>query len=106
MKERKPRVGLEVGIQVQLLHNQRHYQGVILDISEGGIKFQKAGFEPDVKFKVGEELVFETDVDFYGIKGRGEVKWFSKMDERAGICFLELDEKSQHLLNAFLDIVA
>ncbi len=105
MKKRKPRVDLEVGFEVKLLNNDRRFRAKILDISEGGIKFKEANSELFDKIKKGDKLLFVTDVDFYGIRGKGEVKWVSKNRESAGICFLELDEKSQNLLNEFLRIV-
>ncbi len=105
MKKRKPRVDLEVGFEVKLLNNDHRFHGKILDISEGGIKFMEANCELFDKIKEGDKLLFVTDVDFYGIRGKGEVKWVSKNRDSAGICFLELDEKSQNLLNEFLKIV-
>ncbi len=105
MKERKPRVDLEVGFEVKLLKNDHRFRGEIVDISEGGIKFKEANSGLFDKIKIGDILFFLTDVDFYGIRGKGEVKWISKDRESAGVCFIELDEKSQTLLNEFLRIV-
>jgi len=75
-----------------------------LDISEGGIKFKEMDFGLIEALKKGDQVHFSTDVDFYGIRGKGEVKWLLKNEETGGICFLELDEKSQHLLDEFLRI--
>ncbi|MFQ5484876.1 MAG: PilZ domain-containing protein [Desulfobacterales bacterium] len=105
MKERKPRIALEVGFEVKLLNDDHRFRAEILDISEGGIKFKEANSGLLDKIKIGDMLFFLTDIDFYGIRGKGEVKWISKDRESAGVCFMELDEKSQTLLDEFMRIV-
>jgi hypothetical protein len=105
VKKRKPRVDLEVGFGIRLLKNNQFYRCRIIDLSEGGIKIKE--MDPGLidAIQEGDTLLFSTDLDFYGIKGKGEVKWLLKNSETAGICFLELDWKSKALLNGFLKIV-
>ncbi len=105
MIDRQPRVDLEVGFQVELLKNNLRYRGTILDISEGGIKFREEDSGVMDGITEGDQLLFETDIDFYAIGGKGEVKWLLKNKETAGICFLDLEEKSKYLLNDFLRVV-
>jgi hypothetical protein len=105
MVDRQPRVGLEVGFQVELLKNNLRYRGTILDISEGGIKFNEEDSGLMDGITEGDQRLFGTDVDFYAIRGKGEVKWLLKNEETAGICFLDLEEKSKYLLNDFLRVV-
>ena len=105
MKKRKPRVDLEVGFGIRLLKNNQFYRCRIIDISEGGIKIKEEDSGLIDAIKEGDPLLFATDLDFYGIKGKGDVKWILKNNETTGICFLELDEKSKLLLNGFLRIV-
>ncbi len=102
MEERKTRVGLEVSFKVKLLKNNLQFRGSILDLSEGGIKFKEKDVGLIEALEKGDQLLFATDVDFYGIQGRGEVKWLLKNKGTAGMCFLGLDEKSRRLLNEFL----
>ncbi len=103
--KKKPRVDLEVGFGIRLLQNKQFYRCSIIDISEGGIKIEEVDSGLIDALKEGDTLLFSTDLDFYGIKGKGEVKWVLKNKETAGICFLELDWKSKSLLNGFLKIV-
>ena len=61
-----------------ILKNNLSYRGTILDISEGGIKFREEDSGLMDGITEGDQRLFGTDIDFYAIKGKGEVKWFLK----------------------------
>ncbi len=102
MDVRRPRIGLEIMVRLQLKDSSRSYNAEIVDLSEGGFKIHNEDLEISESFNVGDLLDFETHEDFFRIKGVGEIVWLSK--DMAGVDFVEIDKDSKIMLNEFLEV--
>ncbi len=97
------RIGLEAQVSIRSMQKQSTMLGWIQDISHGGCQVRV-----DIPlnfmdfFRNGDKVLFETYVDFFRLRGRGNICWASTEKERVGIQFEELDLMSKRHLEGFL----
>jgi hypothetical protein len=97
------RIGLEVQVSIKSMQKRSMMLGWIQDISHGGCQVRV-----DIPlnfidfFHNGDKILFETHVDFFRLKGRGNICWTSTEKDRVGIKFEELDLMSKRYLEGFL----
>ncbi len=104
MEERRPRIGLEIIVRLQLKDSDTSYSAEILDISEGGFKIHIEDWKIFESFNEGDLLDFETHEEFFKIKGVGKIIWVSKNKNMVGVDFVEIDNDSKIMLKEFLGI--
>ena len=97
------RIGLEAQVSIKSMQKQSMMLGWIQDISHGGCKV-RVDIPLNFKdfFHQGDKILFETYVDFFRLKGRGNICWTSTEKDRVGIKFEELDPMSKKYLEDFL----
>jgi hypothetical protein len=97
------RIGLEAQVSIKSMQKQSMMLGWIQDISHGGCQV-RVDIPLNFKdfFHQGDKILFETYVDFFRLKGRGNICWTSKEKDRVGIKFEELDQMSKKYLEDFL----
>jgi hypothetical protein len=102
-RRRHERIGLEAQVSIKSMKKRSMMLGWIQDISHGGCQVRV-----DIPlnfmdfFHDGDKVLFETFVDFFRLKGRGNICWTSTGKDRVGIKFEELDLMSKRHLEGFL----
>lgn len=100
-----PRIGLETQVIIKPVDNDSIIFGWIEDISNGGFKVRiDIPLNFNGVFHEGEMVIFITDEDFLGLKGRGEIRWTSMDGNEAGVEFDELYNESRKFFEDFLRI--
>lgn len=98
-----PRIDLEIQVIIKSIDDDSIIFGWIQDISHGGFKV-RIGIPLNLKavFHEGDRVIFLTDEDFFGLKGRGEISWISTKGNEAGINFGVLGNYGGESLKDFL----
>ena len=104
MEERRPRIGLEIIVRLQLKDSDTSYSAEILDISEGGFKIHIEDWKIFESFNEGDLLDFETHEEFFKIKGVGKIIWVSKNKNMVGVDFVEVYKYSKINQNELLGV--
>lgn len=102
-KREYPRISLETQVILKRTGNDSIILGWIQDISRGGFKVRidiPSNFK--AVFHEGDRVIFITDEDFFGLKGRGEIGWISTKGNEAGIKFGVLGNYGGESLKDFL----
>ena len=104
-KREHARIDLETEVSIRPIHGDSRIPGWIEDISQGGLKV-RAGTPLNFKglFHEGDQIVFETQEDFFKLRGKGEIRWTAVEKGEVGIKFNELDNHSRESLEAFLSM--
>ncbi len=104
-KREHVRIGLETEVSIKSMRNHSMMLGWIQDISYGGFKVRV-----DIPlnfmefFSNGDDILFETYVDFFKLKGKGNIRWTSAEKDGIGIKFKEFDNGNKRFLDDFLKI--
>ena len=104
-KREHVRIGLETEVSIKSMRNHSMMLGWIQDISYGGFKVRV-----DIPlnfmefFSNGDDILFETYVDFFKLKGKGNIRWTSTEKDGIGIKFKEFDNGNKRFLDDFLKI--
>ena len=97
------RIGLKAQVSIVSMPKRSMMLGWIQDISHGGCQVRA-----DIPlnfidfFHNGDKILFETHVDFFRLKGRGNICWTSTEKDRVGIKLEELDPMSKRYPEGFL----
>jgi len=98
-----PRIDLETQVIIKPVDNDSIIFGWIQDISNGGFKVRiDIPLNLKAVFHEGDRVIFITDKDFFGLKGRGEIRWTSMEGNDAGIKFGVLGNYGGESLKDFL----
>ncbi len=104
-KRKHARVALEAEVTLESINKGSLIFGWIQDISAGGFKVRVD--IPSIILKlfslyVGDKVLFQTYEGIPNLKGRGDIRWVSNEQNRAGIKFDELDDNGKKRLEVFL----
>ena len=104
-RRKHARIGLETQVSIKSMRNRSMLLGWIQDVSYGGFKVRV-----DIPlnfmdyFREGDDILFETYVDFFKLKGKGSIRWTSTEMDGIGIKFIEFDNGNKKYLDDFLRI--
>ena len=97
------RISLETQGIIKPVDNDSIIFGWIQDISLGGFKVRiNIPLNLKAVFHERDRVIFITDEDFFGFKGRGEISWISTKGNEAGIKFSVLGNYGGESLKDFL----
>ena len=104
-KREHARIGLETQVSIKSMRNHSMMLGWIQDISYGGFKVRvDIPLNFNDFFCTGDDILFETYVDFFKLKGKGNIRWASAEKDGIGIKFKEFDNGNKRFLDDFLKI--
>ena len=104
-RRRHPRIALETEVGLRSINKNSLIFGWIQDISGGGFKVRvdiPSAILKLFSLYVGDKVLFETYRKYPNLKGRGDIRWISNEENKAGIKFDELDDKSKRHLEVLL----